>query len=190
MKYYKLSMDMTRENDIVCHFPSDMNISQNELVTGKYYDFGNDEFEAYYVIDEGNIWTDYLANDKGWFLVSYKLRGILESLNSDIQFLKIKIKEQDNNGISKDYYVANVLRTADALCLEKSKYFETYIEGMGTIYTVSKYGIYANRTDNSDVFKLKKRQQIPVFVSEKFKKLIELEMITGISLTEIAVAED
>ena len=43
---------------------------------------------------------------------------------------------------------------------------------------------------DSDVFKLRKRQQIPVFVSEKFKKLIELEMITGISLTEIAVAED
>lgn len=74
------------------------------------------------------------------------------------------------------------------ICLEKSRYFETEIEGMGTIYTVSGYGIYADKTDGADVFKLSNRQQIPIFVSEKFKDLIERENITGISLAEISVA--
>lgn len=187
MKYYKLSIDMDRENDIVCHFYDDLTISQNALVMGKYYDSWNDELESYYLSSEGSVWTDYLANDKGWFLVSDKLRRILESLNSDIQFLKIKIKEKSNDGLSKEYFVANILRVVDALCLEKSKYFETNIEGVGTIYTVSKYGIYANKTENSDIFKLANRQQVPIFVSEKFKEIIEMEKVIGISLTEIAV---
>lgn len=84
-------------------------------------------------------------------------------------------------------YKTNVLRVVDALCLEKSKYFETEISGIGTVYTVSKYGIYSDKTENSDVFKLGNRQQVPLFVSEKFKILMEEESITGITLTEIAV---
>ena len=77
----------------------------------------------------------------------------------------------------------------DALCLDKSQYFETEIEGIGIIYTVSKYGIYAEKTEGADVFKLANRQQIPIFVSERFKSLIEEENITGISLIEINVEE-
>ena len=55
------------------------------------------------------------------------------------------------------------------------------------MYTVSKYGIYSDKTENSDVSKLGHRQQVPLFVSEKFKILMEEESITGITLTEIAV---
>ena len=71
--------------------------------------------------------------------------------------------------------------------MKKSKYFETEIPGIGTVYTVSKYGIYSKKVENSDVFKLANRQQVPLFVSEKFKKLIEEKQITGIKLTEIDV---
>ena len=35
MKYYKLSMDMERENDIICHYQNDYGIQQNALITGK-----------------------------------------------------------------------------------------------------------------------------------------------------------
>ena len=180
-------MDMDRENDIVCHFDKQFNIPQNALITGKYYDKWDDKLTIYYSMEEGNIWTDYLANDKGWFLVSDKLKRVLESVNSDIQFLKVTVEEYKNTNLVKEYYFANVLRVVDALCLKKSKYFETEIPGIGTIYTVSKYGIYSNKVENSDVFKLANRQQVPLFVSEKFKKLIEEKQMTGIKLTEIDV---
>lgn len=187
MKYYKLTMDMERENDIVCHFDDEFDIPQNALIVGKFYDGWNDNLEIYYSSDEGNVWTDYLANDKGWFLVSEKLKTLLESVNTEIQFLKVSVRENKNVNLIKDYYFANVLRVVDALCLEKSKYFETEIAGIGTIYTVSKYGIYSDKTENSDVFKLANRQQVPLFVSEKFKSLVDEFNITGISLVEIAV---
>ena len=187
MRYYKLSMDMEREHDIVCHYKNDFGIQQNALSVGKVFDDWDDRFEFYYDKKEGDIWTDYLANDKGWFLVSDKLKELLESINTKIQFLSVRIVESGNDKILKQYYVANIIKVVDALCLEKSRYFTTEIEGMGTIYTVSKYGIYAERTEGADVFKLSKRQQIPIFVSEKFKALIEKNDITGISLAEIAV---
>ena len=187
MKYYKLSMDMERENDIICHFQNDYGIQQNALNTGKVFENWDDRFEFFYTKEEGDVWTDYLANDKGWFLVSNRLKTLLESINTDIQFLKVGIKETNNGGDFKQYYIANIIKVVDALCLDKSKYFETEIEGIGTIYTVSKYGIYADKTDGADVFKLSNRQEIPIFVSEKFKDLIEKVNITGILLTEISV---
>ncbi len=73
--------------------------------------------------------------------------------------------------------------------MEKSQYFETEIEGIGIIYTVSKYGIYAEKTEGADVFKLANRQQIPIFISERFKDLMETENIRGISWVEINVEE-
>lgn len=187
MKYYKLSMDMERENDIICHFQNDYGIQQNALNTGKVFENWDDRFEFFYTKEEGDVWTDYLVNDKGWFLVSNRLKTLLESVNTDIQFLKVGIKETNNGEDFKQYYIANIIKVVDALCLDKSEYFETEIEGIGTIYTVSKYGIYADKTDSADVFKLSNRQEIPIFVSEKFKDLIQKVNITGISLTEISV---
>lgn len=182
-----MQMDIERENDIVCHYVNDYGIQQNTLNVGKYFEGWDDRFEFFYTKEEGDIWTDYLANDKGWFLVSNKLKILLESVNTEIQFIKVKIKEKNNKNNFKEYYIANIIKSVDALCLDKSKYFATEIEGLGTIYTVSKYGIYADKTDDADVFKLSNRQQIPIFVSERFRNLIEKENITGISLTEISV---
>lgn len=189
MKYYKLSMDMNRENDIICHYENDYGIQQNVLNSGKYFEEWDNKFEFFYRSEEGDVWTDYLANDKGWFLVSDKLKKILEKLNTSIQFLSTNVKESGNEKINRKYYIANIVKVVDALCLDKSQYFETEIEGLGTIYTVSKYGIYAKKTEEADVFKLANRQQIPIFVSEKFKKIIEEENITGISFKEINVEE-
>lgn len=105
MKFYKLTMDMDRENDIVCHFDKQFNIPQNTLITGKYYDKWDDKLTIYYSMEEGNIWTDYLANDKGWFLVSDKLKRVLEFVNSDIQFLKVTVEEYKNTNLVKEYYL-------------------------------------------------------------------------------------
>ena len=188
MKYYKLSMDMERENDIVCHYENDYGIQQNALNIGEKFDKWDDRFAFFYTKEEGDVWTDYLANDKGWFLISSKLKELLELINTDIQFFATKIKKNSGDVVT-GYYVANVIKVVDALCLDKSQYFETEIEGLGILYTVSKYGIYAEKTEGADVFKLANRQQIPIFVSERFKSLIEEENITGISLIEINVEE-
>lgn len=187
MKYYKLAMDMKRENDIVCHYENDFGIQQNSLNVGKVFNDWKEEFTFFYDMEEGNIATDYLANDKGWFVVSEKLKNILESINTEIQFLPVEVVEKHQRMNVGNYYVANVVKLIDALCLEKSDYFETEIEELGTIYTVSKYAIYEEKVNDVDVFKLPNHQEIPIFVSERFKNIVEDNAITGIEFLEISV---
>lgn len=187
MKYFKLGMDMSRENDVVCHYDNDYSIQQNEFIIGKKCMDWKKCFQFYYDKNEGEMLTDYLANDKGWFVLSEKLKRLLEAMNTEIQFLPVEILERESNN-KHTYYIANILRLVDALCLENSEYFETEIPSLGTIYTVSKFAVFENRTQNSDIFKLTNRQEIPVFVSENFKNTIEGNNITGIFFTEIRVA--
>ncbi len=187
MRYYKLSMDMEREKDIILHCKNCAEIELNTFSVGKYYDNKNLNIMFYYNESEGNVWTDFLANDKGWFIVSEKLKQILQGLKSEIQFIDITICDDVGVVEGKKYYIANIVKVVDALCLNKSTYFETYIEGRGTIYTVSKYGIFENKTEGADIFKLDKWQQIPIFVSETFKRVSELNKCTGMSFREIEV---
>lgn len=74
-----------------------------------------------------------------------EIEKILESVDTDIQFLKVTVEEYNGLRLSRKYYFANVLRVVDALCLEKSKYFETEISGIGTVYTVSMVYILTKR---------------------------------------------
>ena len=71
-------------------------------------------------------------------MISSKLKKLLELVNTDIQFFATKVKEKNNEDVINEYYVANIVKVVDALCLDKSQYFETEIEGIGIIYTVSK----------------------------------------------------
>ncbi|WP_022750643.1 imm11 family protein [Lachnobacterium bovis] len=187
MRYYKLSMDMERENDIILHCKNRERFESYTFKDGEYYHNENARTELFFDEKEGNIWTDYLANDEGWFIVSERLRSLLQKMNSDIQFIDVSIYDIKGANTEKKYYIANIIKVVDALCLDKSDYFETYIEGKGMIYSVSKYGIYDNKTEGADIFKLDNWQQVPIFVSETFKKAIELNECTGMSFREIAV---
>jgi hypothetical protein len=110
---------------------------------------------------------------------SYKEASLLDEVVDDVDDLAVANEEK--------YYIANIVKVVDALCLAKSDYFETYIEGKGTIYTVSRYGVYEKKTEGADIFKLDKWQQVPIFVSKKFKRIVESEECTGMSFREIAV---
>ncbi len=187
MKYYKLSIDMTRENDVIFHCLNDYGVKQNDLIKGELFEDKEICFQFYYDEKEGDIWTDFIANDKGWFIVSDRVRILLENCNSDIQFLDTVITKKNGEREEKKYFITNVVKVVDALCLDKSDYFETNIKGIGVIYTVSKYGIYRDRTDNADIFKLGNRQQIPTFISERLKDMFEKNEVTGIVFAEINV---
>lgn len=187
MKYYKLGMDTERKNDIIGHLDKGKDTPQNMFIVGKKLELEEAEYCFFYDRMEGNVITDYLANDKGWFLVSTKLKVLLETVNTEIQFFPVKVVEKQSGEELLGYYIANITRVVDALCLEKSTYFTTELEDLGPIHTVIKYGILAEKTEDSDVFKLANQQQVPIFVSERFARLITEHAITGIRLQMINV---
>ena len=185
MKYYQLMMDVSGESDIVCHYNNSFGMQEYDLCIGEEFNSWNKDFKFFYNSQEGDIATDFLANDMTWFLVSEKLRKVLDRMNTNIQYFKVDIFEENTNNTLNGYYVANILNVVDALCLEKSDYFETEIDDMGTIYTVSKYAVYKDKINGSDIFKLSNHQEIPIFVSENFKNAIEDNGITGMDFMEI-----
>ena len=186
MKYYKLSMDMERTNDIIAHYTDDFGMEDNDLIIGEKYKGWNENFHFVFDKNEGDIASDFLANDKGWFVVSEKLKNILGNMNTEIQYFTVDVIEKAT-GKKYKYNVANIVKLVDALCLEHSDYFETDIPGIGIIYTVSKYAIYQKKVNGADVFKLTNNQEIPIFVSEHFKNEVEKNNITGMGFYEIRV---
>lgn len=105
---------MERENDVVCHYQNDFGLGQNIFNIGKFYEGWDGRFKFYYDKAEGAVLTDYIANDKGWFVVSQKLKSILETMNTEIQFLSVQIEEKNGNESIEGYYIAkkqgNLLR--------------------------------------------------------------------------------
>lgn len=189
MNYYKIFTN-TINGDVILHYKEDYGISLNSLVIGKKFDNWDDRFSFYYDKTEGNIWNDCVCNDKGWFVISERLKNMLSAFNTDIQFFNVAIKDMNDTIVDKKYYIANIIKNVDAYCPEKSHYRETTIKGKGTIHIVSKYGIYEKKVNGADLFKLSEHNNIPTFASERFKNAFENEGMTGLFFREIAVEHE
>ena len=185
MEYYKVMIDITGKNDIVCHFENDYGIQQYELNSGKEYNNWDNRFEFYYDKNEGDTVTDYLANDKGWFLISDKFKMLIESFNIKAQFFPVKIKEINTNKYLLDFYICNIINVVDALCLEESDYFTINTKSKGVINSIKKFAVYKSKLLSVDMFKLGDGHNIPIFISQKFRDELCSQNITGIELLKI-----
>ena len=185
MTYYMLlASEDINEDRIVCLSNDDEDINGYELCIGKEYKRWDGKFQFYYDQDQGSKETDYLVNDMSWFLVSEKLKAILDEMNTSIQYLPVQIKEKNSLKELKGYYVANILTVVNALCLREC----TRGPGFGRLFrNIIKYAIYEKKVKGADIFKLGKGEQIPIFVSEKFKNCFEEHKLTGIDFLEIKV---
>lgn len=99
MKYYKLSDDTDDKTDIICYSeagePGDTTLLQM-FIRGIRCEGWDGNFCFYYDENEGNHATDFLANDKGWFLVFdvFKL--------ADRQVIPIFVSENFKNKVEKE----------------------------------------------------------------------------------------
>ena len=184
MKYFKLVLEDSNETDVVCHWEDTHGLEQYELNEGLLIENWNDNINFYFNPMEGDRFTDYLANNLGWFIVSKKLKDTMSKLGVEgVQYLPVNIVDVERNSSINEYYVANVLEVADALNLENSDYSVMDFEGE-KIYTIRKYAVTKDKINNSDMFKLK-GDEIPLFVSETFRQSVEESNITGCEFLEI-----
>lgn len=187
MKYYKIGLDMSRENDVICHstngYGMDISIYCRALEEKK----PSEDFQFHYDLREGTIFTDMLVNDQGWFVVSRRFKeAVLEKINCKIQYYSVPLQCADGFRLDHDYFIANILSLTNAFCLEGSDYSVFHSASFGRpFYSVKKYCIFAEAVGNLDLFKLSGDDVISVFCSERLKKLCEQNEITGIHFLPI-----
>jgi hypothetical protein len=185
MKYFKLILHDSNDNDVVVHCENTHGFEQYELKEGNFIENWNDNITFHFNLHDGNIFTDYLANNLGWFIVSKKFQDLIKRIEADVQFLPVNVVDFESKyQIEKDeYFIANVLGMVDALNLENSDYSVMDLDGK-KIYSVRKYAVAEDKINNKNLFKLKE-DEIPLFVSETFKQLVEESSITGCEFLEI-----
>lgn len=186
MRYYKMAIDMERTGDVICHSPSVPEI--NQYCRGRVEEPLPAGFRFTYRLQEGSGLTDWLANDKGWLLVSEAFRQqVLQAVQTEVQLLPADVVCEED-GFCHRYWVVNVLALADALHLPGSEYSVFQVPGRDApFYSVRKYCLSAPAIGERGLFKLTGDHVIPLFCSEKVKVLCEKAGLTGIDFVEVRV---
>ncbi|MGG3844724.1 imm11 family protein [Aeribacillus composti] len=185
MRFYKLLMYDSDDRDVVAYCIDTKGFEQYELSEGKYIHNWNSEITFYFDPKEGERLTDYLANNLGWFIVSERFKAILEKVDDGIQYLPINVVIKGENKILKGFSVANILNVVDALNLENSDYSVFELDGE-SIYSIKKYALCKEAIQSKHIIKLK-GDEIPIFISEELRELIEKNNITGCDFLEVKV---
>lgn len=179
MRYYKLMYDYNKSDGSIflivdedsfefCRY--DVELAKEDISWSNNIKIKIDE-------EEGNRITDYVGNDIHWFIVTEKLKKILEEHNiGNVKFYKIDVEDK-NNIMDTNLYVVNICTVVDALNLENSTY-SVYKTEKTEMLSVIKYAIDESKVEGYDLFKLE-NDKIPIFVSERLVKAMKKAKITG-----------
>jgi hypothetical protein len=188
MKYFKLIYDYKNDDDVICCTQKDMyGIDRYDVIKGEEINCWSESISFSYNPYDGKNFTDFLANDLNWFMVSQAFKEILEKNKiGGLQYLPIIILNDVTEEIIKNYYLTNVCNLIDALDLENSKFsIYTNIDGSNLI-SVNVYALKNDIIKDIDIFRIKDNN-IPIFVSDKLRKIIRKNKITGCDFVEVKV---
>lgn len=155
------------------------------LWRGDYIEKWPDNIQLYY--EKGNVILDYIPNVLSWLIFSDKVIATLNRLNiAGIQCFPINIC---NIKKKEKYFTANVinaLESVSALDWENSDYISweddpKYIKFLRKI-------VLRDDCDyrSLDMFRLKESKNY-IIVSERLKKCLEMERLTGFGLTPLEI---
>ncbi|WP_397538213.1 imm11 family protein [Rummeliibacillus pycnus] len=186
MRYFKLLKDYSNEREIFCLCENTFGWEQYELSEGKQISNWDEKITFYYNPIEGNLAPDYIHNNLSWFIVSPLFETILNEIdNGGVQFLPINIINKENDSSIPGYSIANVVNVIEAINYENSTYSVFELDD-DKFYDFTKYALNENEIKGKHIFKLK-GDEIPIFVSELVKELIEKNNITGCDFLEVEV---
>ncbi|EDO7462878.1 hypothetical protein GZ714_001941 [Campylobacter coli] len=188
MKYYKMMYNYNH-NDVDNWYSCDLvDIKNNDkyalLESKPITNWQTPSFK----IDknEGDILTDLIHNDCGWRIVSPKFINLMQDLIKDcVQYLDVEIKSQEIN-----YYgckIMHVIKSLEALDYEHSVY--TYMGDNDEYLSITKAVLKKSKLDGSHIFRIKD-DEVPVFVSSEFRKIVRENNLLGFSFSEVMVYEN
>jgi hypothetical protein len=188
MKYYKLLYDYEHDEDAIYLEINEksFDFDRYDVEKGIVFDTWNADIEVIYDNSKGAIITDYLANDLVWFIVTDKLKNIIESMNnSNIQYLPVKVRGK-HGAEELNTYLINICNIVDALDLDNSKYSVHEIDEKEKMISIQKYVIKGDGVEGYDIFRLKD-DYVSIFISERLRKAMMKNGVTGCDYLEVKV---
>jgi len=188
MKYFKLMYDYENDADkVVCFYKDMYGIDRYDVQKGCLIKEWDNNFTLYFNPDEGEVFTDYLGNSLGWFIVSSRFKNVMEEIDPNgVQYLPITVSNIKNHMNITSYYLANLCTLCNALDLNASKYDEIDIDGQHKMLMIEFHALKKEVIEGIHVFRLS-ADPFPIFMSEKLKLLLEENEITGYDLLEVKV---
>ena len=196
MKIFKLCYDYAEDPNIknlpikVVIDESSLGFDRYDADRGKVFTEWNDKIVATYEYEEGRPITDYVSNVLGWFMVTERFKDLLIDLNIEgLQFHPITLKCSNMDREDIVVYLANILTLVDeaAIDLERSKYSIWELEEYGIrMLSVKRYCLKSSFIQGHDIFR-PSHSVSAIFSSERLKKAVEENGITGCNFREIEV---
>lgn len=179
--------DYDNDKDVInCRANELYGINRYDVEKGVEINNWNERVNFYCNSTAGDRFSDYLANDLAWFIVSPKFKKALQDCKVEgVQYLPVNLVNEIDGSNLAEFYLVNICNLVDALDLEHSKYTEFSIDNEKLI-SVKVYALKRNRLSNAQIFRLK-GSSFAIFVSENIKKAIEKNKVKGCSFLEVKV---
>lgn len=110
MKYYKLLYDYEHEDNSIFLEIDEKTLSFDRYEAEKGIESCDWNVDIKVNYDNGNkrVITDYVPNDLSWFIVTDKLKSIIESMkNNKVQYLPIRARSKDESEVL-DLHLVNI----------------------------------------------------------------------------------
>ncbi len=187
MKYYELMYDAEKNQGTTLLEINERSLGFNryDVETGEMFVHWNPDIEIEYKQSNHGYFTDLLANDMDWLLITERFKILLEVFNlRTVQFLPVTAKSHGGKELLNAYLI-NICNIIDALNLKKSEHTKHGI-GKNRWISIEKYVLNKSKLEGYDIFRLKGFTNA-VFVSERIVKAIKEHKITGCDFVEVKV---
>ena len=186
MQYYKLIYDYQNDIDAALIY-----IAEEKLKFDRYDVNKGQELKVKQIycseMEGKNVYTDYIANNLAWFVVSKGLKDMLLDFNiGDTEFIPL-LKENTEEIVG---YLVNIINVVDAIDLSKSLYKKITYNKDGkeeTYNSIIKYALVEKKIGERDLFRLD-GYDTPIFISERLKKAISKTKMTGCDFLKVKVS--
>lgn len=184
MSYYRLkyNMDKYERSGVIAYHKELYGINKYDVIRGKEIKSWDERIAFSFKETEGKILTDYVWNNLGWLIVSEKFKNAIEFMKIDgIQYLPVNIINESSCEKLGNCYVVNICNFIKAVNMKQSEYID--LKGL---YIFSSYTLNESQIGGLDIFRVEE-DNIAIFVSEKFKKVIKDYKLTGFRFEKIKV---
>jgi hypothetical protein len=133
---------------------------------------------------------DVIDNALGYFMVSERMKSLLERAKTDVEYIRFTLLNHKNRVASESCYIVNVLGIRNWADMEKSEGRTRAVAQHKSFARLRRLVLKEDEVDPSvDIFRVQAMPKL-IIVRSAFKEFLEKEGITGAMFREVGAAVD